>query len=69
VACRCTDAAHPKKDSLTEGLMMLANRRGADLVEWIVGVIIVLGVLSGSMYGLFQVIGDKLDEMTGAISP
>lgn len=48
---------------------MLADRRGADLVEWIVGVIIVLGVLGGSMYGLFQVIGDKLDEMTGAITP
>jgi hypothetical protein len=48
---------------------MLADRRGADLVEWIIGVIIVIGVLGGSMYGLFQVIGSKLDEMTGAISP
>jgi hypothetical protein len=48
---------------------MLVDRRGADLIEWIVGVIIVLGVLGGSMYGLFQVIGDKLDEMTGAITP
>jgi Flp pilus assembly pilin Flp len=48
---------------------MLRDRRGADLVEWIVGVVIVIGVLGASVYGVFQAIGEKFDEMTGAISP
>ncbi len=48
---------------------MLADRRGADLVEWIVGVVIVLGVVGVSVYTLFQTIGNKFDEVTNAIYP
>ncbi len=46
---------------------MLADRRGADLVEWIVGVIVVLGVLGTSVYTMFQVLGGKFDDLAGSI--
>lgn len=42
---------------------MLNNRRGADMVEWIVGVAIVMGVLGTSVYALISTIGDKFTEM------
>jgi hypothetical protein len=42
---------------------MLKNRRGADLVEWIVGVAIVLGIIGTSVYALFSTLGDKFTEM------
>jgi hypothetical protein len=48
---------------------MLAKRRGADLVEWIVGVVIVLGVVGVSVYSMFETLGNKFDEMTNAIYP
>jgi hypothetical protein len=46
---------------------MLADRRGADLVEWIVGVIVVLGVLGSSVYTMFQVLGGKFNDLAGSI--
>jgi Flp pilus assembly pilin Flp len=48
---------------------MLADRRGADLVEWIVGVIVVVAVIGGSAYALFQTLADRFWELNGAISP
>jgi Flp pilus assembly pilin Flp len=48
---------------------MLADRRGADLVEWIVGVVIVLGVVGVSVYTLFQTIGAKFTEINSAMYP
>jgi hypothetical protein len=47
---------------------MLADRRGADLVEWIVGVVIVLGVIGSSVYSMFQVLGGKFDDLAGSIN-
>lgn len=46
---------------------MLADRRGADLVEWIVGVIIVIGVVGSSVYSMFQVLGGKFNNLAGSI--
>jgi hypothetical protein len=46
---------------------MLADRRGADLVEWIVGVVIVLGVVGSSVYSLFVTLGGKFDDLNTAI--
>jgi hypothetical protein len=46
---------------------MLADRRGADLVEWIVGVVIVLGVVGSSVYAMFQVLGGKFNDLAGSI--
>ena len=48
---------------------MLADRRGADLVEWIVGVVIVLGVVGASVYSLFQTLGLEFDELNSNIAP
>jgi Flp pilus assembly pilin Flp len=48
---------------------MLADRRGADLVEWIVGVVIVLGVVGASVYTLFQTLGGKFWDLNDAITP
>jgi Flp pilus assembly pilin Flp len=47
---------------------MLADRRGADLVEWIVGIVIVLGVVGVSVYALFQTLGNKFTEMNATIA-
>jgi len=46
---------------------MLADRRGADLVEWIVGIIIALGVIGVSVYGLLQTLGNKFAELDSRI--
>ena len=46
---------------------MLADRRGAELVEWIVVVVIVVAVLGTSVYGLFQTIGKKFDLLNADI--
>jgi Flp pilus assembly pilin Flp len=46
---------------------MLADRRGADLVEWIVVVVIALGIIGTSVYTLFQTIGGKFDEINNSI--
>jgi hypothetical protein len=50
-----------------ERIIMLADRRGADLVEWIVGIIIALGVIGVSVYGLLQTLGDKFAELDKSI--
>jgi hypothetical protein len=42
---------------------MLTHRRGADLVEWIVGVAIVVGIIGTSVYALFSTLGDKFVSM------
>jgi uncharacterized integral membrane protein len=42
---------------------MLLDRKGSDLLEWIVGIVIVLAVLGGSLYALFSVLGARFDEM------
>jgi hypothetical protein len=46
---------------------MLADRRGADLVEWIVGIIIALGVIGVSVYALLTTLGDKFAELNSNI--
>jgi len=46
---------------------MLADRRGAELVEWIVGVVIILGVAGTSVYGLFQTLGIKFDQLNTSL--
>ena len=46
---------------------MLRDRRGADLVEWIVAIVIAVGVIGTSVYSLFQVIGGKFDDLNTAI--
>jgi Flp pilus assembly pilin Flp len=46
---------------------MLADRRGADLVEWIVVIVIALGILGTSVYVLFQTIGGKFDAINNSI--
>jgi hypothetical protein len=50
-----------------ERIIMLADRRGADLVEWIVGIIIALGVIGVSVYGLLQTLGNKFAELDSRI--
>jgi Flp pilus assembly pilin Flp len=52
-----------------ERTKMLADRRGADLVEWIVGVVIILGVVGASVYTLFQTLGGKFWDLNDAIAP
>jgi hypothetical protein len=47
---------------------MLADRRGADLVEWIVGVVIVIGVVGASVYTLLQTLGGKFWDLNSAIN-
>jgi hypothetical protein len=42
---------------------MLTHRRGADLVEWIVGVAIVIGIIGTSVYAVFSTLGDKFNRM------
>jgi Flp pilus assembly pilin Flp len=46
---------------------MLADRKGADLVEWIICVVIVLGVVGVSVYSLFQTLGAKFDALNTSI--
>jgi Flp pilus assembly pilin Flp len=46
---------------------MLKDRRGADLVEWIIGVVIALGVIGVSVYALFETLGTKFDELNNSI--
>ena len=46
---------------------MLADRRGADLVEWIVVIVIALGILGTSVYTLFQTIGNKFTEIDSSM--
>ncbi|MBN1440553.1 MAG: hypothetical protein JW929_14190 [Anaerolineales bacterium] len=48
---------------------MLADRRGADLVEWIVGVVIVLGVVGVSVYALFQTLASSFNNLNNSINP
>jgi hypothetical protein len=48
---------------------MLADRRGADLVEWIVGVIIAVGVIGASVFTLMQTLGVKFWDLNSAIAP
>jgi hypothetical protein len=40
---------------------MLFDRRGAELVELIVMVVIAVAIIGTSVYSLFQVIGHKFD--------
>jgi Flp pilus assembly pilin Flp len=40
---------------------MIADRRGAELVEWIVTVVIIVAIIGTSVYSLFHVIGNKFD--------
>jgi Flp pilus assembly pilin Flp len=60
-------AVHPIEDSGTGKGEMLSDRRGADLVEWIVAIVIAVGVVGTSVYSLFQVIGGKFDDLNTAI--
>ncbi len=46
---------------------MIADRRGAELVEWIIMVLIVLGVVGTAVYGLFQTIGGKFTDLDNSI--
>jgi hypothetical protein len=46
---------------------MLGKRRGADLVEWIVVVILVIGVIGVSVYSLLQTLGNKFTQLDNAI--
>ena len=48
---------------------MLADRRGADLVEWIVGVVIAVGVIGASAYALFETLGNKFEALNNSIGP
>ena len=43
---------------------MFYDRRGAELVEWIVMVVIAVAIIGTSVYSLFQVIGHKFDQIT-----
>ncbi len=38
---------------------MLADRRGADLVEWIVVIVIAVGVIGVAVFAVFDAIGGK----------
>jgi Flp pilus assembly pilin Flp len=46
---------------------MLADRRGAELVEWVVMIVIVLGIIGTAVYGLFQTLGGKFDAINNSI--
>jgi hypothetical protein len=46
---------------------MLADRRGAELVEWIIAIVIVLGIVGTSVYGLLTTLGDKFAELDSNI--
>jgi hypothetical protein len=58
-----SDGALPGKEAKT----MLTKRRGADMVEWVVGIVIVLGVLTTSVYALFSTLGDKFTAMDASL--
>jgi len=46
---------------------MIVDRRGAELVEWIVMVVIAVAIIGTSVYSLFQVLGHKFDQVTSSI--
>jgi hypothetical protein len=46
---------------------MLADRRGAELVEWIVMVVIVIAILGTSVYALFDTLGNKFRVLDNSI--
>jgi hypothetical protein len=48
---------------------MFGKPRGADMVEWIVGVVIVLSVLGTSVYALLTTVGNKFTEMNESLQP
>jgi hypothetical protein len=47
---------------------MIADRRGAELVEWIVAIVIILGVVGVSVYSLFQTLGNKFAEIDSTVA-
>jgi Flp pilus assembly pilin Flp len=46
---------------------MFGKLRGADMVEWIVGVVIVLSILATSVYTLLSTVGNKFTEMNDSL--
>ena len=48
---------------------MLADRKGADLVEWIVVIVIAIGVVGISVFSLFQTLAGRFWELNNSINP
>jgi Flp pilus assembly pilin Flp len=46
---------------------MLADRRGAELTEWIVVIVIAIAIIGTSVFALFQTIGHKFTELNSSI--
>ena len=47
---------------------MLNDRTGSSLVEWVVGVVIVVGVVGTAVYSLFETLDRKFDALNADIS-
>jgi hypothetical protein len=46
---------------------MIVDRRGSDLVEWVVGLVIVIAIVGTAVYAVFNSIGAKLFQVDSAI--
>jgi Flp pilus assembly pilin Flp len=46
---------------------MLADRRGAELTEWIVVIVIAIAIIGTSVFALFQTIAHKFTELNSSI--
>jgi Flp pilus assembly pilin Flp len=46
---------------------MLRDRRGADLVEWIVVIVLAVGVVGVSLYSVFQALSGSFDALSNII--
>ena len=46
---------------------MLADRRGAELTEWIVVIVIAIAIIGTSVFALFQTIGNKFSVLNSSI--
>jgi hypothetical protein len=46
---------------------MIRKRRGSNLLEWIIGIVIVIAVVGTAVYAVFNSLGTKFWEINSAI--
>jgi hypothetical protein len=46
---------------------MIRKRNGSSLLEWVIGVVIVISVVGTAVYSVFNSLGNKFWEMNSAI--
>jgi hypothetical protein len=52
-------APNLRYDMLQRRMAMIADRRGSDLVEWIVGLVIVIAIVGTAVFAVFNSVGAK----------